>query len=89
MFNGYHSVDKACKKFLFTLIPEAYFRSFKNNYNGYANVKCLDILSHLWTRYRVLQYCEVQENDVSMKQPILAETLFEEFVEKSRLQSTQ
>ena len=82
VFNEYYSVDKACKKVLFTLIPEAYFRSFKNKYTGYANVKCLDILSHLCTTYSVLQDFEVQENDLSMKQPITAERLFEEFGEK-------
>ena len=82
VFNEYHIVDKACKKVLFTLIPEAYFRSFKNKYTGYANVKCLDIISHLWTTYRLLQDCEVQENDVRMEKPISAETLFEDFVEK-------
>ena len=82
VFNGYYIVDKACKKVLFTLIPEAYFWSFKSKYTGYAKVKCLDILSHLWTTYGVLQEFEVQENDVRMKQPITAETLFEEFVEQ-------
>ena len=29
VFNEYHSADKACKRVLFTLIPEAYFRSLK------------------------------------------------------------
>ena len=82
VFNEYYSVDKACKKFLFTLIPEAYFWSFKNKYTGYANIKCLDILTHLWTTYGVLQDFEVQENDLRMKQPITAETLFEDFVEQ-------
>ena len=81
MFNEYHSVDRACKKVFCTLIPEAYFRSFKNKYIGYANVQCLKILSHLWTTYRVLKDCEVQENDVKMKKSISAKTLFEEFVE--------
>ena len=32
---------------------------------------------------------EVQENDVKMKKAISSETLFEDFVEKSRLQSMQ
>ena len=41
VFNEYHSVDRACKKVLCTLIPEAYFRSFKNKYTGYVNVQCL------------------------------------------------
>ena len=82
VFNKYYSVDKACKKVLFTLIPEAYFRSFKNKYTGYANVKCIDILTHLWTTYSVLKYFEGQEHDLRMKQPIMAETLFEEFVEQ-------
>ena len=80
VFNDYHSVDRACKKVLCTLIPEAYFRSFKNKYTGYANVQCLEIMSHLWSTYRLLQDYEGQENDVKMKKSILAETLFEEFV---------
>ena len=67
VFNKYHSVDRACKKVLFTLIPEVYFRSFKNKYTGYANVKCLKILFHLWITYGVLQDHEEQENDVRMK----------------------
>ena len=74
--------DRACKKVLCTLITEAYFRSFKNKYTGYANVQCLEILSHLWSTYGVLQDYEVQENDVKMKKYISAETLFEEFVEQ-------
>ena len=82
VFNKYFIVHQACKKFIFTLIPDAYFRSFKKKYTRYANVKCLDILSHLWTTYGVLQNLEVQENYVRMKQPITAETLFEDFVEK-------
>ena len=82
VFNKYYSVDKACKNVLFTLIPEAYFLSFKNKYTGYANVKCLDILTHIWTTYGVLQDFEVQENDLRMKQPITAETLSEEFVKQ-------
>ena len=81
VFNKYHSVDKACKKVLFTLVLEAYFRSFKNKYTGYANVTCLDILTHLWTTYGVLQDFKVQENELRMKHLITAETLFEDFVE--------
>ena len=54
VFNEYHSVDRPCKKVLCALIPEAYFWSFKNKYTGYANVQCLEILSHLWSTYGVL-----------------------------------
>ena len=86
VFNEYHRVDRACKKVLCTLIPEAYFLSFKKKYTRYANVQCIEILSHLWSMYGVLQDYEVQENDVKMKKSISAETLFEDFVEKSRLQ---
>ena len=75
------STERA-KKLFCTLIPEAYFWSFNNNYTGYANVQCLKILSHLWSTYGVLQDYEVQENDVKMKKAISAETLFEEFVEQ-------
>ena len=82
VFNEYHSVDRACKKFLCTLSPEAYFRSFNNKYTGYANIQCLEILSHLWSTYGVLEDYEVQENDVKMKKAISAETLSEEFVDQ-------
>ena len=82
LFNEYHNVDRACKKLLCTLILEAYFRSFKKKYTGYANVQCLEILSHLWTTYGLLQDYEVQENDIKMKKSILAETLFEYFVDQ-------
>ena len=82
VFNDYHSVDRACKKVLCTLIPEAYFRSFKNKYTPYANVQCLEILSHLWSTFGVLQDYEVQENDVKMKKAISAENLFEDFVDQ-------
>ena len=82
VFNEYYSVNKACKKFLFTLFPEAYFWLFKKKYTGYANIKCLDILTHLWTTYGVLQGFEVQENNLRMKQPITAEKLFEDFVKQ-------
>ena len=82
VFNEYHNVDRVCKKVLCTLIPEAYFRSFKNKYTGYANVQCLEILTHLWSSYGVLQDYEVQENYVKMKKAISAETLFEDFVDQ-------
>ena len=74
VFNGYHSIDRAYKKFLCTLIPEAYFWSFKNKYTGYAKVQCIEILSHLWSTYGVLQEYEVQENNVKMKKVISVET---------------
>ena len=82
VFNEYHSVDRACKKVLCTLIPEAYFRSFKNKYTRYANIQCLEILSHLWSTYGVLKDYEVQKNDVKMKKAISVETLFEDFVDQ-------
>ena len=67
---------------LFSLIPEAYYRSFKNKYTRYTTTPCLTILSHLWQTYGVLQDYEVQENHTKMNQPISAETLFEDFVEQ-------
>ena len=82
VFNEYHSVDRACKKVLCTLIPKAYFRSFKNKYTGYVNVQCLKVLSHLWTTYGVLQDYDVQENDVKIKKAISDETLFKDSVDQ-------
>ena len=59
-----------------------YYESFKNKYTGYANITCFKILTHLCTTYGVLQDFEVQENELRMKQPIAAETLFEDFVKQ-------
>ena len=88
VFNKYHSVGRACKKVLCTLIPEAYFRSFKNKYTGYADVQCLEILTHLWSTFGVLQDYEVQENDVKMKKkPSRPKLYLKTLLIKSRLQS--
>ena len=89
VFNKYHSVDRACKKVLFTLIMEEYFRSFKNKYTGYANVKCLEITSHLWITYGVLKDYEIQENYVRMKNPSWPKHYLKILLNKSRLQLMQ
>ena len=54
IFNNYYNIKKACKKITFTLIPEAYYRSFKNKHTGFATVSCLTILTNLWTKYWTL-----------------------------------
>ena len=82
IFNDYYNVKKACKKIIFALIPEAYYRSFKNKHTGFATVSCLNILTHLCTTCGTLQYYEVQENNEMMKQPITADTLFKDFIEQ-------
>ena len=89
VFNEYHSVDRACKKFIYTLIPEANSRSFKNKYTRYVNVQCLKILYHLWITYGVLQDYEVQENDVGMKNPSRLKHYLKCLLNKSRQQSMQ
>ena len=58
-----------------------YYRSFKKN-TGFASVSCLTILNHLWKTYGTLQDYKGQENNEMMRQPITAETLFEDFVEQ-------
>ena len=60
VFNEYYNAEKACKKIIFTLIPEAYYCSFKKKHTGFATVYCLTILTDLWTTYGTLQDYEVQ-----------------------------
>ena len=60
IFDEYYNVDKVCKKMIFTLIPEAYYCSFKKKHTGFATVYCLTILTDLWTTYGTLQDYEVQ-----------------------------
>ena len=49
---------------------------------GFARVTCLQILTHLITEYVELEDDDIQEIYRRMKEPILGQTFFEEFIEQ-------
>ena len=82
LFNEYHAVDRACKKVIFNLIPENFYKFLMSRVIGFAKVTSLEILTHLISKYAEPEEEDIQEIDQIIKEPISCETLFEEFVEK-------
>ena len=82
VFNEYHSVDRACKKVLCKVIPEAYLRSFKNKYTGYATLQCLKNSVTLMEYVRGITRLQSARKLCKDEKVISSETLFEEFVEQ-------
>lgn len=62
----HNAVRKACKKVIYILIPERFYRTLKNCYTQFANVTTLTILTHLLTEYGQLSDQAVQDNDALM-----------------------
>ena len=63
LFNEYHAVDRACKKFISKLIPEKFYNSLSSRIIGFVKVKSPEILTHLITEYAELEEEDVQEID--------------------------
>ena len=82
LFNEYHAVDRACKKVIYKLIPENFYKSLSSHIIGFTKVTSLEILTHLISEYAELQEENIQEIDRKIKEPISGETLFEESVEQ-------
>ena len=55
LFNEYHAVDCACKKFISKLILEKFYKSLKSRIIGFAKITSLEILTHLITEYAELE----------------------------------
>ena len=82
LFNYYHAVDRACKKFISKLIPQKFYKSLSGRIIGYAKVTRIKIMTHLISEYAKLEEEDILDIDRNIKEPIYGETLFEEFVEK-------
>ena len=57
-----------------------FYRSFKNRYIEFSNVKTLTIFTHLLTKNNQLSDQAVQDNDALMKKDINRETASEDLV---------
>ena len=82
LFNKYHTVDRACKKFISKLMTEKFYKSLSGLIIGFAEVTSLEILTHLISEYAKLEEEYIQEIDRKVKEPISRKTLFEEFVKQ-------
>ena len=82
LFNEYHAVDRLCKKVIYKLIPEKFYRSLSSCIIGFTKVTSLEILTHLISEYAELEEEDIQEIDRKTKEPISGKTMFEEFVEQ-------
>ena len=59
LFNKYHAVDLACKKFVSKFIPHKFYKSLLSRIIGLAKVTSLEILTHL-----IPEYAELEEEDI-------------------------
>ena len=64
------------------MIPDKFYKLLSSRIIGFANVTCLQILTHLITEYAELEDDDIQEIDRRMKEPISGETIFEEFIKQ-------
>ena len=81
-FNKYHAVDQACKNSVSQLISEKHYNYLLIIIIGLSKFTCLQILTHLITKYAELEYDDIQETDQRMKEPISGATIFEEFIDQ-------
>ena len=67
-FQTYQQTDRTLKTILITSIDEAYIRSLRDKYIGYANVTTLQMLTHLYNSYDRISLFDLEENDKRFKQ---------------------
>ena len=82
LFNEYHAVDRACKKFISELILEKFYKPLSSCIIGFAKVTSPDILMHLIYEYAELEEEDIQEIDRKIKEPISGETLSKDSVKQ-------
>ena len=63
LFNSYHAIDCACKKFISKCIPEKLYKSLSSRIIGFSKVASLKILTHFITKYAELEKEDVQDID--------------------------
>ena len=47
LFNEYHAVERACKKVIYKLIPQKFYKHLSSRIIGFAKVTSLEILTNL------------------------------------------
>jgi hypothetical protein len=69
IYNLYVAVNNALRQQLLDAVPRIYVRALAHPMFEFSNVTCLDLLSHLWTKYGTIKPAELQKNFQSMYTP--------------------
>ena len=69
IFRTYDELDKDLKTQVIEATPLCYIDALSHDTLGFANVTCLDLLTHLWSTYGTITQAELDENEVRMKTP--------------------
>ena len=64
------------------MILEKYYKSLSSQIIGFAKVTCLQILTHLITKYAELEDNDIQVIDWNIKETISGKIIFEEFAKQ-------
>ena len=66
LFHEYNNTDKTLKQQLLGAVDDIFTRALKNRFIGYANVTTKQLLTHLFTTYRIITGNDLCLNDASM-----------------------
>jgi hypothetical protein len=81
-FKLYHDVDKALRNQLIAATPDTYLQELRDPYLGYANISCLELITHLRDTYGVISQEDLDANQQRMNAkwhpPTPIEDLFEQ-----------
>jgi hypothetical protein len=69
IYNLYVAVNNALRQQLLDAIPKIYVRALGHPIFEFSTVTCLDLLSHLWTKYGTIKPADLQNNLQSMYTP--------------------
>jgi hypothetical protein len=69
VYNLYVAVNNALRQQLLDALPKIYVRALAHPIFEFSTVTCLDLLSHLWTKYGTIKPADLQKNFQSMYTP--------------------
>ena len=75
-------VDKALKSLLIAAVDEAYIRSLRHKYVGFANVTTLQIITHLYDTYARITANDLKENDKNLHLAYDSTSPFENLIDQ-------
>ena len=82
IWNLYQNTDKALKRQLLASIDPVYIRSLKNRHTGFASVRTLTILTHLFTTYGKISPHDLEMNNTRFRMKWDPNQPFEMLVEQ-------
>ena len=77
-----HNMDKAPNQHLLGVVEDIYARSLKDNYVGYGNLICLDMIDYLKANYYKITLACLKHNSAQMNAPHNINDPFESVIEK-------